>query len=81
MSIIPKVVELLRKAESADNNGKVKKVQHALNKENFEKKFWHLKCKLYAPNRMEQHYQELNEKLQEAGFYPKVDEDEEKPNQ
>jgi len=42
--------------------------KHAMQKENFEKKFWHDLVKYYAPGRMRQHYEELETKLKENGL-------------
>jgi len=48
---------------------KYQNIQKAMKKCEFEKTFWQRKCKLYVPNRMEQHYMELNEELKKAGLY------------
>lgn len=60
-------IEALRRYASLER--KVRNIQEAMRKEEFEKVFWQRKCKIYAPNRIEQHYNELDEALREAGLF------------
>jgi hypothetical protein len=66
---IARVIELLKKSHVPKWEKKLKNIQHAIRKETFEKIFWQRKCKFYAPNRMDAHYQELDEELKKADLY------------
>lgn len=48
---------------------KIENIQKAYRKVEFEKIFWQRKCKYYAPNRIDEHYLELDEALKKEGLY------------
>lgn len=47
---------------------KIKMQAHALRRETFQKVYWQRKVKYYAPNKISEHYTELDALIKEAGF-------------
>jgi len=66
-----KTLELLQQALNANRalKEKCQRMQKAIQKENLEKVFWQRKCRYYAPNRMQEHYAELDEALKVANLH------------
>lgn len=48
---------------------KLENLHRAVLKVSLEKTFWQRKCKYYAPNRMNDHYKELDNELKKEGLY------------
>lgn len=65
--LIAKMVELLNGYPALQK--KAENMRKAMLKAQFERTFWHRKCRYYAPNKMEEHYAELDEELKKAGLY------------
>jgi len=64
--VLSQVVEILQAYPKLEK--KCENMRKSMLKNEFEKTFWQRKCKYYAPNKMEEHYKELDEELIKAGL-------------